>query len=537
MVATLLTFSNARAFDSSDAYNTITFSYRDNTYVSQQFVLSNNQKNNVSSFSLTVDAKDGGGRPTHDLNGNPLQYSSQFDTARIEIIAYNSSGGIISTVGVDQALKNYGSASNPGWSTSPGDNQHPWTQMTVPITAADVGGSFANVARIEVRLVNKNEGSYWAGNYGVQFRTPTLQADGTGNNLLYNSEFGVDSSGVKVQGWKPSYSAYSSCGTTSGSNICSTEEQGVTANMWGGGEDPNGGTTASQPGGYDATLTSDNADTAAEGGDIGGGGTTTPEPSVCDPSYVTCPADKSSLQYNATHIQRKIDWENVNTGSENIVRIQQVGDRANIDIDQSLSTGIGGNLVMGHSTTDDTANIIGDDVIVDINQFGNDNAIGLLIDGNNNDITVSQTGHGHRARNITQNGTGNTVNISQHGNLNELDGKGHFADVYIVGSNNSVTTSQWNEGQLLVVDNIADGNTISVNQKDGENYTSIVNRMDDATIGVVQEGGGDHGINLNLTGETTDVGVNQNSAISQILDITHHCGTLGGCAPISITQD
>ena len=262
-----------------------------------------------------------------------------------------------------------------------------------------------------------------------------------------------------------------------------------------------------------------------------------PPPSVCDPSYVTCPADKSNLQYNATHIQRKIDWENVNTGSENIVRIQQVGDRANIDIDQSLSTGIGGNLVMGHSTTDDTANITGDDVVIDIDQYGNDNAIGLLVDGNSNDITVSQTGHGHRARSITQNGTHNTVNISQHGNLNELDGKGHFADVYVVGSNNSVTTTQWNENQLLIVDNIADGNTISVNQKDGENYASIVNRMDDATIGVVQEGGGDHGINLNLTGETTDVGVNQNSAISQIIDITHHCGTLGGCAAISITQD
>lgn len=262
-----------------------------------------------------------------------------------------------------------------------------------------------------------------------------------------------------------------------------------------------------------------------------------PEPSVCDPSYVTCPETRDSLQYYTNHSQRKQDWENVDTGDNNMIRMEQVGERANISINQTLSTGMGGNLIIGHSTSDDTANVNGDDVVIDIDQYGNDNAIGLLIDGNNNDITVSQTGHGHRARSITQNGTGNTVNISQHGNLNELDGKGHFADVYVAGSNNSVTTTQWNENQLLVVDNIADGNTISVNQKDGENYTSIVNRMDDATIGVVQEGGGDHGINLNLTGETTNVGVNQNSAISQILDITHHCGTLGGCAAISITQD
>jgi len=262
-----------------------------------------------------------------------------------------------------------------------------------------------------------------------------------------------------------------------------------------------------------------------------------PPPSVCDPSYVTCPETKDSLQYYTNHSQRKQDWENVDTGDSNIIRMEQVGERANISINQTLSTGMGGNLIIGHSTSDDTANVNGDDVVIDIDQYGNDNAIGLLVDGNSNDITVSQTGHGHRARSITQNGTHNTVNISQHGNLNELDGKGHFADVYVVGSNNSVTTTQWNENQLLIVDNIADGNTINVNQKDGENYASIVNRMDGATIGVVQEGGGNHGINLNLTGETTDVGINQNSAISQIIDIQHHCGTLGGCSPISITQD
>ena len=262
-----------------------------------------------------------------------------------------------------------------------------------------------------------------------------------------------------------------------------------------------------------------------------------PEPSVCDPSYVTCPETRDSLQYYTNHSQRKQDFENIDTGDNNMIRMEQVGERADIDIDQQLGTGIGGNLVTGHSTTDDTANVNGDDVVIDIDQYGNDNAIGLLVDGNSNDITVSQTGHGHRARSITQNGTGNTVNISQHGNLNELDGKGHFADVYVAGSNNSVTTTQWNENQLLIVDNIADGNTIGVNQKDGENYASIVNRMNDATIGVVQEGGGNHGINLNLTGETTDVGINQNSAISQIIDIQHHCGTLGGCSPISITQD
>lgn len=263
-----------------------------------------------------------------------------------------------------------------------------------------------------------------------------------------------------------------------------------------------------------------------------------PPPSVCDPSYVTCPDTRDSLQYYTNHSQRKQSFENIDTGNGNMIRMEQVGERVDIDINQQLGTGIGGNLVMGHSTTDDTANVNGNDITLNISQIGNDNSVGLLIDGNDNTATFTQDGHGHRIRSITTNGTGNTVYAYQEGNFNEVDGKGHFADIYIVGSNNSITTTQYNENQLLVVDNYdSDGATININQKDGENYTSIVNRMNNATIGVVQEGGGNHGINLNLTGETTDVGINQNSATSQIIDIQHHCGTLGGCNPISITQD
>ncbi len=253
------------AFDSSQAFNTITFSYIDNAYIRQYFNLSSAQQSTATSMLLTVDAKDGGGRPTHNLDGTCAAYCTQFDTARIEIIAYNASGGVIATKGVDQALKTWGSSSNPGWSSAPGDNLHPWTQMTLNLTAGDVGGSFANVARIEVRLINKNEGSFWAGNYGVQFRTPTLQVNGTGTNVLYNSEFGIAPDSIKAQGWTVSTGSWSNCGVTSGSNTCVTAES-VTANQWGGGYDVNGGTTTSQSGGYSGTLTSYNADTAAATG-------------------------------------------------------------------------------------------------------------------------------------------------------------------------------------------------------------------------------------------------------------------------------
>ena len=308
--------------------------------------------------------------------------------------------------------------------------------------------------------------------------------------------------------------------------------------MWGTLITTEAGYTLGSSGSWSVTESyPTNADLQAYQAPAYSGGQAAPPPSVCDPSYVTCPDTRDSLQYHTNHSQRKQDWENIDTGSENIIRIEQVGERADIDIHQQLGTGIGGNLVMGHSTTDDTANINGNDVTLNISQTGNDNSVGILLEGNDTTATFTQNGHGHRIQSITTSGTENSVYAHQEGNFNELDGKGHFASIYIVGSNNSITATQYDESQLLVVDNIADGNTINVNQKDGENYASIVNRMDDATIGVVQEGGGNHGINLNLTGETTNVGINQNSATSQIIDIQHHCGTLGGCSPISITQD
>jgi len=417
------------AFDSSQAYNTVTFSYIDQAFVRQTFVLSSAQQSSAQSFKLTVDAKDGGGRPTHNLDGTCASFCSQFDTARIEIVAFNASGQVISTKTTVQNLMTWGS--NNGWSTGPGDNQHPWTQMTASVTAADVGGSFANVARIEVRLVNQNEGSFWAGNYGVQFRTPTLQIDGAGNNLLYNSEFGVDSSGIRVQGWAPSYSTYVVCGTTSGSSICTTQEPGVTANMWGGGEDPNGGTVNSQPGGYNSILTSDNADTAAATGDPASGGNTTPPPPtpVYRSSSITiqqATKRSSGLSETTGH-----NTQVIITGDSNDVYILQAGSGGhfagvviqgssnNIDIKQTS--------VVGSRHYLET-NIIGNSNIVDASQSDASKTQFILVYGNNNAITTNQTGTGNHFLDLSVTGNGHSASIVQDGSGN------HEARVTLDGS-------------------------------------------------------------------------------------------------------
>lgn len=264
--------SNSFAWDSSSAYNTIAMSYTANTTITQNIVLNATQQSS-STINFVVDVKNGGGRPTHDLNGTPLAYSSQTDTATITIHRYNSAGTLLgSTVSSTYVLKNLGSDPSNGFSTAPGDNKHPFTQATVSYT-----GSLADTAYIKIEMKG-TDGAWWAGNYGPQWRTPTVTIGSSGTNLVYNSEFGVAPNGVQAQGWTPSYGSWAACGVTSGNSTCVTQQSGVTANMWGGGYDAAGGTTSGQSGGYSGTLTSNNASQAASGSITPTSSTPTPNP-------------------------------------------------------------------------------------------------------------------------------------------------------------------------------------------------------------------------------------------------------------------
>ena len=259
LLALLFVCSNAFAWDSSSAYNTIAMSYTTNTTITQNIVLNTTQRS-AATINFIVDVKNGGGRPTHDLNGNPLGYSSQTDTAVITIYRYNSAGTLLgSTVSSTYVLKNLGSDPGNQFSTAPGDNKHLFTQASVTYT-----GSLTDTAYIKVEMKG-TDGAFWAGNYGAQWRTPTVTIGSSSTNLVYNSEFGVAPNGVQAQGWTPSYGSWAACGVTSGNSTCVTQQSGVTANMWGGGYDSSGGTTTGQSGGYNGTLTSNNASQAASG--------------------------------------------------------------------------------------------------------------------------------------------------------------------------------------------------------------------------------------------------------------------------------
>ena len=246
-------FNSVNAFESGTDYNSANMSYTANSTISQ-IVVFNSTMQNGGTLIFTVEAHAGGGR------------NLQHDTGQLKLEYYNSSNVLLGS-----SITNYATGNllqMNAWSSQPGDNSEPWT--TLSLTSSDCGsaGSCSSVAYVKVVMIGTDT-SWWAGNYGPQWRVPTVTFTPTGgsagNNILYNPEFGLDPSGVFAQGWTSSTS-WGACGTTSGSVMCTTTATGVTANMSGGGYDANGGTTAATPGGYSGTLTTANFSGSGGGG-------------------------------------------------------------------------------------------------------------------------------------------------------------------------------------------------------------------------------------------------------------------------------
>ena len=251
----------ANAFESGTDYNSANMSYTADSTISQNVVFDSAMQSG-GTLTFSVEAHAGGGRPL------------QHDTGQIKLEYYNGStllGSSVTSYATGNLLQ------MNAWSSVPGDNSEPWTTLTLTSTNCGSAGSCASVTHVKVIMIGTDT-SWWAGNYGPQWRVPTVTFTPTGgsagSNILYNPEFGLDPSGVFAQGWTSS-SSWGACGTTSGSVMCTTTAAGVTANMSGGGYDANGGTTAATPGGYTGTLSVASFSGSSSGGGSSGSGSPT----------------------------------------------------------------------------------------------------------------------------------------------------------------------------------------------------------------------------------------------------------------------
>lgn len=507
----LIFCTTAYAFDSTSSYNSANMAYPTNSTISQYVVLSSTQQGG-GTFTFTVDAHAGGGRPL------------EHDTGNLRLEFYNSSGTML---GFSETSYSGNLLQMNAWSVGPGDNSEPWQTLTLTSTNCGSAGTCAGVAYVKVMMIG-SDGSWWAGNYGPQWRAPSLSFNG-GSNMLYNPEFGPYS-GTLAQGWTSS-TGWGACGTISGSQACTTTSAGVTVNMSGGGYDASGGTTSGTSGGYNTSLSSTNL-TGSSGGtapSFSGTITQTGAPATGN-NYSS---DPTTTGITTQQQNRVNNWQSRVLNGSNSVNLDVTGDSNQFTIDQVGSS----NLITGIGTT--KAKVQGNSNNVKINQgspTSGQNEIDLSVVGDSNILDISQartstgtpTGTNNHYLSVDINGQNNTL-TSQQNNAGGVGG--HYAETTINGNQNSVITRQTDNGNKIMFTTVnGNNNSVDATQRGtGQHYLETKLTGNNNSALVVQEGTTGNKANIDLTnaGGASSIDLLQTGGKS--FSIQQTCTTSGGC--------
>ena len=205
---------------------------------------------------------------------------------------------------------------------------------------------------------------------------------------------------------------------------------------------------------------------------------------------------------------------------------------------------------------------------ITMDQDGNKNLINATISGNSNAITANQgtQGIGQNEIKINLVGDSNTLNINQARTTQgtAIGGNGHYQNVDIGGSNNTLITQQSSTGGVggHYMETTINGNQNSVTSRQTDNgnkimFTSVTGNNN--TVEAVQKGTGQHYLENKLTGNNNSVSALQEGSTANraTLDLTNaggpasvilqqnggqsvtvitSCATAGGCAPITVRQ-
>ena len=235
---------------------------------------------------------------------------------------------------------------------------------------------------------------------------------------------------------------------------------------------------------------------------------------------------------NAVTVGNRIDL--YSDGSGNSVTIEQVGS-------WNLIQGIGGG----------NAHVAGFGTAVDIKQgdySSGKNLIELYVQGNGNNVTLSQ------ARNTT-NGSrdgsesgGHYMQVSVAGDINSVtmrqgnDGgqsSGHLSFLYVTGNFNNISIKQANDNEKKVFASATgDSNYMNVTQQGlGNHYLDISLNGNGHSATVTQKDSATHKATINLTnsGGASNLTLLQQGSIGQTYSIFQQCANPTGCS-VSVTQ-
>ena len=156
--------------------------------------------------------------------------------------------------------------------------------------------------------------------------------------------------------------------------------------------------------------------------------------------------------------------------------------------------------------------------------------------GNQNTVTVDQTGTKNNYVNYRVNGSSNTATITQSGNAST---QVNYVDLSVTGNLNTSTITQTSTGGSKgVFATVSDNsNTLKVQQKDSGNHYAEVNLSGgNKSVDIVQQGSASHMTSVALSGQPTSLTLSQSGSTQQFYSITHNCATAGGCGTITVTQ-
>jgi len=474
--------------------NQIAMSY--NTMSVTQMTVANSAMRAGGNFSLSVQAVDGGGR-------GPPNFPN--DVANLTITFYNYSNGVIGT-----ATSNNTTVFNT------------WNTYTVNSTNCG-GASCSQLAYLVVRFTG-NDGGYWAGNVGTNFKDPKLTFTPTGQststvNILYNPEFGVN-------------------GTYSGSSA--PHGWSSSTGSWGGNTRPqlinNGGTLNAAGGGFSAGANSGN-------GQAGG----YPQTVSQYPSYMTVGNNPGTMTYGtsaaiSTQQQTRVDAFNNRNITNNTIYVDQVGDNNTLNISQSGRAnelrGIGQQAAVIQGSGNNTTIRQGD-----LDTAGK-NSIELRVVGDTNTLNLNQSRTTTGAAVNSSNNHYQRVDVAGYSNsvttqqTNTGGVGGHYMETTITGNTNTVNATQTNNANKTLFTTVSgSNNTVNVTQKDGgQHYLESILTGSGNTITAVQEGATANraSITINNNGGPGAVDLIQSGGANY--NITTTCVTAGGCGTVTVRQ-
>jgi hypothetical protein len=223
--------------------------------------------------------------------------------------------------------------------------------------------------------------------------------------------------------------------------------------------------------------------------------------------------------------QTKVTTTQGTSQSNNKIYINQSGSGVELNITQDGDD----NLVIGPDLSA-AGQITGDNIELTITQTNDNNIIGIDIDGNANDVDITQNLNQSAIIDIT--GASNTLNLNQ----THLSNSGeHYADITIVGNSNVMDIDQTESGDKILFLDVDGSNNVTVDQKGTGDHFLDITLTDSHTLDITQDGSGDHSGTLNLSGNNTSITLTQDSSSDQNYYLSQNC-TNTSCSA-TVTQN